>query len=577
MERVWLRSYPPSVPAAVDVGAYRSIGELFEASVATYGARKAYVNMGSAITYRDLDRLTRCFGSYVQDILKLPRGTRIALMMPNLLQYPVALFGALRAGYTVVNCNPLYTPRELEYQLNDSGAEAIVILENFASTLAQVVANTSVKHVVVTKIGDLFAFPKRTAINFVVRFIKKMVPRWYIPGAISFRTALQQGSGTDWKPADVRPDEIAFLQYTGGTTGVPKGAMLSHANMVANLQQVHGWLNSFLEEGRETIVTPLPLYHIFALTANCLLFLKIGATNILITNPRDIPTFVKELARHPFTAITGVNTLYNALLNHPHFASLDFSRVKFCIGGGMAVHEAVAKRWKAVTGKPLIEGYGLTETSPVVAVNPLNIAEYTGSIGLPLPSTEISIRDEDGNERPIGDSGELCVRGPQVMKGYWRRPGETAEVMMADGFMRTGDIAMIDEAGYVRIIDRKKDLISVSGFKVFPHELEEVVDMHPGVLESGAVGVPDPRSGEAVKLVVVKRDPVLTAEELLAYCRKNLTAYKVPRYIEFRETLPKTPIGKILRRALREPTEAANRNFPEAERAASVQERRPAA
>ncbi len=576
MELVWLKSYPPSVPATVDVGAYRSICELFEASVATYGARKAYVNMGSAITYRDLDRLTRCFGSYLHDILKLPRGTRIALMMPNLLQYPVALFGALRAGYTVVNCNPLYTPRELEYQLNDSGAEAIVILENFASTLAQVVANTPVKYVVVTKIGDLFAFPKRAAINFIVRFIKRMVPSWNIPGAVSFRAALQQGGGTEWKPAEVQPDQIAFLQYTGGTTGVPKGAMLSHANMVANLQQVHGWLNSFLEEGRETVVTPLPLYHIFALTANCLLFLKIGATNILITNPRDIPAFVKELARNPFTAITGVNTLYNALLNHPDFASLDFSRVKFCIGGGMAVHEAVAKRWKAVTGKPLIEGYGLTETSPVVAVNPLNIAEYTGSIGLPVPSTEISIRDEDGNERPIGESGELCVRGPQVMKGYWRRPGETAEVMMADGFMRTGDIATVDETGYVRIIDRKKDLISVSGFKVFPHELEEVVDMHPGVLESGAVGVPDPRSGEAVKLVVVKRDPALTAEEILAYCRKNLTAYKVPRYIEFRETLPKTQIGKILRRALREPTEAANHNFPE-ERAASVQERRPAA
>jgi long-chain acyl-CoA synthetase len=556
MELVWLRSYPPGVPAKVDVSAYRSIGELFDASVAAYAGRAAYVNMGTAITYCELDRLTRRFAGYLQGTLKLPQGTRVALMMPNILQYPVALFGALRAGYTVVNCNPLYTPRELEHQLRDSGAEAIVILANFASTLAQVVNRTDVKHVIVTQLGDLLGFPKRTAINFVVRFIKRMVPAWHIRGAVSFRSALRQGAGGKWKPADVRPDDIAFLQYTGGTTGVPKGAMLSHANMVANLQQAHAWLKSFLEEGRETIITPLPLYHIFALTANCLVFLKIGATNVLITNPRDIPGFVKELARYPFSVITGVNTLYKALLNHPDFAKLDFSRLKLCLGGGMAIHASVAERWKQVTGKTLIEAYGLTETSPAVAVNPLNLPEYNGSVGLPLPSTEIAIRDDQGHDLSVGEAGELCVRGPQVMKGYWQRPDETAEVMMADGFMRTGDIAVVDEAGYLHIVDRKKDLISVSGFKVFPNELEEVADSHPGVLEAGAVGVPDARSGEAVKLVVVRRDPTLSGEDLLAFCRKNLTGYKVPRHIEFRDNLPKTPIGKILRRALREPCNA---------------------
>jgi len=562
MERHWLKSYPTGIPATIDVSAYRSIGDVFDASVAAYAPRAAYVNMGSAISYRELDQLTRYFAGYLQQALKLAPGARVALMMPNILQYPVAMFAALRAGYTVVNCNPLYTPRELEHQLNDSGAETIVILANFASTLAQIVGKTAVKHVIVTELGDLFRFPKRVMVNFVVRRIKRMVPAWDIPGAVSFRSALRQGEATDWTPAEVRPDDIAFLQYTGGTTGTPKGAMLSHANMVANLQQAHAWLKSFLEEGRETIITPLPLYHVFALTANCLVFLKIGATNVLITNPRDIPAFVKELARHPFTVITGVNTLYNALLNHPDFAKLDFSRLKLCLGGGMAIHKSVAERWKEVTGRTLIEAYGLTETSPAVTVNPLNLPEYNGSIGLPLPSTEITVRDEQGRDLPVGEAGELCVRGPQVMKGYWQRPDETAEVMMPDGFLRTGDMAMVDDAGYVRIIDRKKDLISVSGFKVFPNELEEVADLHPGVLEAGAVGVPDPRSGEAVKLVVVKKDPALTAEELLAFCRKNLTAYKVPRHIEFRDKLPKTPIGKILRRELRKPYDPAVADQP---------------
>jgi len=572
MELRWLKSYPPGVPATVDVGAYRSIGDVFNASVAAYGARAAYVNMGSSLTYRELDRLTRCFAAYLQKTLKLPRGARVALMMPNILQYPVALFGALRGGYTVVNCNPLYTPRELEHQLKDSGAEAIVILENFASVLAQVVTKTAVRAVIVTKLGDLLGFPKRPLVNFVVRVIKRMVPAWQIPGAVSFNSMLSQGAASEFTPVDVGPDDIAFLQYTGGTTGIPKGAMLTHSNMVANLQQAHAWLRSFLEEGRETIVTPLPLYHVFALTANCLVFLKIGATNVLITNPRDIPAFVKDLARQPFTVITGVNTLYKALLNNPDFAKLDLSRLKICLGGGMAIHRAVAERWKEVTGRTLIEAYGLTETSPAVTVNPLNLPEYNGSIGLPLPSTEIAIRDEGGRDLSLGERGELCVRGPQVMKGYWRRPDETAEVMMADGFLRTGDIATVDEAGYVRIVDRKKDLISVSGFKVFPNELEEVADMHPGVLEAGAIGVPDPRSGEAVKLVVVRKDPALTAEELLEFCRQNLTAYKVPRYIEFRESLPKTPIGKILRRALREPYQApSSERLPNATTPASAE------
>ncbi|MGP0094830.1 MAG: long-chain-fatty-acid--CoA ligase [Xanthobacteraceae bacterium] len=557
MEDIWLKSYPPGVPAKVDVNAYSSIGALFETAAATFGARAAYVNMGKAISYRELDRLSGCFAAYLQSVLHLQRGARVALMMPNILQYPVALFGVLRAGYTAVNCNPLYTPRELEHQLKDSGAEAIVILENFASVLAQIVGKTKVQGVIVTQLGDLLGAPKGTAVNFVVKFIKRMVPAWSIPGAVSFRQALRKGAGLALKPVNIGPDDIAFLQYTGGTTGVPKGAKLSHGNMVANLQQAHAWLKPFLKEGRETIITALPLYHIFALTANCLTFMKIGATNILITNPRDIPGLVHELAKHPFTVITGVNTLFNAMLNHPDFAKLDFSHLVVCMAGGMPLHRAVAERWKQVTGKTLVEAYGLTETSPAAIVNPLNLPEYNGAIGLPLPSTEVTIRDDQGLDLPMGQAGELCVRGPQVMRGYWNRPNETAEVMMSDGFLRTGDIAVMDDSGFFRIVDRKKDMISVSGFKVFPNELEDVAAMHPGVLEAGAIGVPDARSGEAVKLVVVRKDPGLTSEDLLAFCRKNLTSYKVPRYIEFREELPKTPIGKVLRRSLREPLNPA--------------------
>jgi len=552
MQPVWLKSYPVGVPATVNVDEFCSIGEVFDRSVKKFSDRAAFANMGASITYAELDRLSRAFAAYLQDALKLERGARIALMMPNLLQYPVAMFGALRAGYTVVNTNPLYRPRELEHQLKDSGAEAIVILENFAHVLAEVIGRTPVKHVIVTRLGDLLPAPKRYVVNFAVKFIKRMVPAWHIPGVVGFRAALARGAQCRFTPVDVGPGDIAFLQYTGGTTGVPKGAMLTHRNMIANLQQCHAWLRNVLEEGRETIITPLPLYHIFALTANCLLFLKIGGTDVLITNPRDVPGVVKELSRHRFTAMTAVNTLFKALADNPDFAKLDFTGLKVSLAGGMAVHRGVAERWHRVTGKPVIEGYGLTEASPVVTVNPLELKEFNGSIGLPTPSTEIAIRDDSGRDLPRGEAGELCVRGPQVMKGYWRRPDETARVMTNDGFLRTGDVATIDDSGFVRIVDRKKDMIVVSGFKVFPNEIEDVVSLHPGVADVGAIGLLDSFSGEAVKIVVVKRDPELTAEALIAHCRQHLTAYKVPRHVEFRAELEKTAVGKILRRALRE-------------------------
>ena len=552
MERIWLARYQPGVPADVDVAAYRSIGEVFEKSAAKFGARAAFVNMGTAISYAETERLTRGFAAYLQAVLKLPRGARVALMMPNVLQYPIALFGALRAGYTVVNCNPLYTPRELKHQLADSGAQAIVVVENFAWVLEQVIAQTEVKHVIVTGLGDMLGFAKGLAVNFVVKHVKKLTPAWRLPGAVPFKTALRLGGRAPFEPVDVGPDDLAFLQYTGGTTGLPKGAMLSHSNIVANLQQAHAWLRPFLEEGRETIVTALPLYHVFALTVNCLIFMKIGATNVLITNPRDIPGFVKELARQPFTVITGVNTLFNALLNNPEFARLDFAPLRLSVGGGMAVQRAVADKWKQVTGNTLIEAYGLTETSPGAVMNPLDLADYNGSIGLPLPSTEIAIRDDEGRDLPVGEMGELCVRGPQVMKGYWKQPAETAKVMTPDGFLRTGDVAIVDEAGFVRIVDRKKDMIIVSGFNVYPNELEDVVAMCAGVLEVGAFGVPDPASGEAVRIAIVRKDPALTAQDVIIHCRKHLTGYKIPRHVEFRDELPKSAVGKILRRALRD-------------------------
>jgi long-chain acyl-CoA synthetase len=559
MDAVWLKSYPQGIPATVDVDAYRSICEVFDQSVARFGPAPAFLNMGVALSFDEMDELTRSFGAYLQQVLRLEKGARVALMMPNLLQYPVAMFGALRAGYTVVNCNPLYTPRELTHQLADSGAEAIVVLENFAHVVQQVVDQTSVRQVITTQIGDLFPTPKRLLVNAVVKYAKKMVPRWNIPGAVSLRAALAQGRAADFLPADVGPEDLAFLQYTGGTTGVPKGAMLTHRNLIANLQQAHAWLKSFLVEGGEIVITPLPLYHVFALVANCLVFFKIGGKNVLITNPRDIPGFVHELKRHRFTVIIGVNTLYNALLNHPDFAKLDFSHLKISLAGGMALHRAVAERWKQVTGRPLIEAYGLTECSPAVTVNPLDVPDYNGSIGLPLPSTEIAIRDDEGRDVPEGEAGELCVRGPQVMKGYWQKPKETQEIMTADGFLRTGDIARVDADGFVRVIDRKKDMIIVSGFNVYPNEIEDVVSQHPGVLEVGAVGCADVASGEIVKIVVVKRDPDLNEEALIAHCRRFLTAYKVPKRVEFRSELAKTNIGKVLRRALRDeqPRQAA--------------------
>ena len=552
MEKVWLKNYPAGVPAEIDADAFASLGELFDQSVAAFGARDAYVNMGKAITYAELDRRARDFGAYCQSVLGLAQGARIALMMPNVLQYPIAMFGALRAGYVVVSCNPLYTPRELEHQLKDSGAEAIVILDNFAHVLQEVIGRTAVKHVMTTGLGDMLGFPKRALVNFVVKHVKKMVPAWDIPEAVPFRDALAQGAGTVVKAVAVAFDDIAFLQYTGGTTGVSKGAMLTHRNIVANIEQAHAWVSSALGEGRKTIVTALPLYHIFALTANCLLFFKIGATNLLITNPRDIPGFVRELGKYPFSAITGVNTLFNALLNNADFAKLDFSNLRLTLGGGMAVQKQVADKWQQVTGMPLIEAYGLTETSPAATINPLDLPGYNGSIGLPISSTEVAIRDEDGRDVPLGQAGELCVRGPQVMKGYWQRPEETSQVIMGDGFLRTGDVAVMDEKGFVRIVDRKKDMILVSGFNVYPNEVEAVVAMHPGVLEVAAVGVSDEKSGEAVKVFVVKKDPDLTAEALIAHCRENLTGYKVPHRVEFRAELPKTNVGKILRRALRD-------------------------
>ena len=552
MEKIWLKSYPPGVPAEIDVNEFRSLGDLFDRSVKRFADKTAYICMGKSMTYAELDASSARFGAFLQSELGLPRGTRVALMMPNVLQYPIAMFGALRAGYTVVNVNPLYTARELEHQLKDSGAEAIVILENFAHTLEQVRAQVPIKHVIVTSLGEMLGFPKGAIVNFVVRRVRKLVPPWTLDGHLSFGDALARGAAHALQPVEVGHEDAAFLQYTGGTTGVAKGAVLTHRNIVANLQQAHAWISPVVTEGREIIITALPLYHIFSLTANCLTFIKIGATNVLIPNPRDIPGFIKELAKHRFTVITGVNTLFNALLNNPEFAKLDFSSLRVALGGGMAVQQAVAEKWKQITGVALVEAYGLTETSPAVTINPLDLKAFNHSIGLPISSTEVSIRDDDGIEQPIGQRGELCVRGPQVTPGYWNRPEETRRVFTADGFLRTGDIAVIDENGFVTLVDRKKDMILVSGFNVYPNEVEDVVASHPGVLEVAAIGVPDERSGEAVKVFVVRKDPALTAEALIAHCRENLTGYKVPHRVEFRDELPKSNVGKILRRELRE-------------------------
>jgi long-chain acyl-CoA synthetase len=552
MERIWLKSYPEGVPADIDLSTLGSLGDFIKTSFEKFRDRTAFVSMGKAMSYGDLDLKSRAFASYLESVARLPRGARVALMMPNVLQYPIAAFGALRAGYVVVNCNPLYSPRELEHQLADSGAEAIVVLENFASALEKAIEGApALKTIIVTGAGDQLGGVKGLIVNSVVRYIRRAVPAFRLPQAVPFNRALGSGSRQPFADAPVKPDDIAFLQYTGGTTGVPKGAMLTHRNMVANLRQIYAWIAPAVRPEGEMFVAALPLYHVFALQVNGFVPLMIGASNLMIANPRDIPALVKVLRGTPFTVLPGVNTLFNALLNNGEFAKLDFSQMHFAIGGGMAVQRAVADRWQSVTGRPLIEAYGLTETSPAAVANPLTIDHFNGAIGLPLPSTDIVIRDDDGRDLRAGEPGELCIKGPQVMAGYWNRPDETANVMTDDGFLRTGDIARVDEHGYVYIVDRKKDMIIVSGFNVYPTEIEDVVMGHPGVLEAGAVGVPDARTGEAIKLVVVRKDQTLTEADLIAYCRQHLTGYKRPRHVEFRESLPHTNVGKILRRELR--------------------------
>ena len=551
LNKVWLNRYPADVPAEISADRYTSLIDLFEQAVKRYADQPAFMNMGQAMTYRKLEERSRAFAAYLQQGLGLKKGDRVALMMPNLLQYPVALFGILRAGMIVVNVNPLYTPRELEHQLNDSGASAIVIVSNFAHTLEKVVAKTSVKHVILTRLGDQLAPAKATLVNFVVKYIKRLVPKYHLPDALSFRNALHQGYRMQYVRPEIGNDDLAFLQYTGGTTGVAKGAMLTHRNMQANLEQTKATYGSLLKDGKETVVTALPLYHIFALTVNCLLFIELGGANLLITNPRDIPGLVKELAKVRFTAITGVNTLFNALLNNEDFNKLDFSSLSLSAGGGMAVQKAVAERWEKLTGHYLLEGYGLTECSPLVSVNPYDIRYHSGSIGLPVPSTDIRVVDEQGNTVAEGEPGELCIKGPQVMLGYWQRPDATLEVLK-NGWLHSGDIVTVDHEGFIRIVDRKKDMILVSGFNVYPNEIEDVLMLHPKVREAAAIGVPNDVAGETVKICVVRKDPSLTKEELIAHCKKHLTGYKIPKLVEFRDELPKTNVGKILRRELRD-------------------------
>lgn len=553
MEKIWLQSYPPHVPAEIDTHQYHSLVDLFRSSAAQYASRPAFSNLGKVLTYAETDELTRQFAAYLIHGAGLQPGDRIAIMMPNLLQYPIALFGALRAGLVVVNTNPLYTDRELEHQLKDSGAKAIVILANFAHTLEDVLDAVPAKTIITTEIGDLLGFPKSLLVNSVVKYVKKMVPAFHLPEAIKFNQALALGKQYAQRFQDAEPnhESPAFLQYTGGTTGVAKGAVLTHSNMIANMLQAEAWTSADLVSGEEIFITALPLYHVFALTANAMFALKLGAKNILITNPRDLPAFIKDMAQEPFTFITGVNTLYNALLNHTDIGKVDFSRLKISLGGGMAVQKAVAEQWKTLTGVTLLEAYGLTETSPAVCINPVDLADYNGMIGLPIPSTEVSIRDLDGNELGVGEAGELCVRGPQVMQGYWQRPDETAKVMTADGWLRTGDIAVIDAQGFIKLVDRLKDMVLVSGFNVYPNEVEDVLASHPKILEAGVIGVADEHSGEVVKAFIVKKDDSLTLEELREYCRHELSAYKCPKQVVFVESLPKSNVGKILRKELR--------------------------
>ncbi|WP_256807314.1 long-chain fatty acid--CoA ligase [Bradyrhizobium sp. Bra64] len=558
MERIWLKQYPPGVPADIEPTQYASLVDLLEESFTKFADRRAFICMDKSISYRDLDQMSLAMAAYLQG-RGLQRGARVAIMMPNVLQYPVATAAVLRAGFAVVNVNPLYTPRELEHQLKDSGAEAIIVLENFAHTVEQVIAKTQVKHVVVGSMGDLLGF-KGVIVNLVVRRVKKMVPAWSLPGAVSFNDAISAGRSLSFNKPKLSPGDVAFLQYTGGTTGVSKGATLLHRNIVANVLQNDAWLQPALASPPHVdqlmIVCALPLYHIFALTACYLLAVRAGGCNLLIPNPRDIAGFVKELAKYQVNSFPAVNTLYNGLMHHPDFKKLDFSKLKISNGGGMAVQRPVAEQWKAVTGCFIAEGYGLSETSPTLTCNPATTTEFSGSIGIPVPSTWISIRDDDGNEMPLGQPGEICAKGPQVMSGYWNRPEETAKVMTSDGYFRTGDIGVMDEKGYTKIVDRKKDMILVSGFNVYPNEIEEVIASHPGVLECAVIGIPDSKSGEAVKAFVVKKDPNLTAEAVVKFCHEQLTGYKVPKHIEFRADLPKTNVGKILRRQLRDEKKA---------------------
>jgi long-chain acyl-CoA synthetase len=551
VEKIWLKSYPPGVPAEIDLSAFDSLNTLVEQSFTQFADRVAYVQMGREVTYRQLEALTRDFAAWLQNESGLQKGDRVALMMPNVLQYPIAIFGVLRAGMVIVNTNPLYTARELEHQLKDSGAKAIVVLENFAHVLQEVVAHTGVSKVLVTAVGDMLGAPKSWIVNFVVRHKRKQVKPWHIPGAMDFRDALAAGRRHELSRPKLGHDDIAFLQYTGGTTGVSKGAMLTHRNIIANVLQAKAWIGPTFPPEPRTLITPLPLYHIFGLTANCLLFMLLGWKNVLITNPRDFTAFVAEMKKYPFTYITGVNTLFNALLNTPGFESVDFSKLVVTLGGGMAVQKSVAEKWKQVTGRPLTQAWGLTETSPAACINPCD-ADFNGSIGLPIPSTDVSIRNDDGAELAQGEIGEICVQGPQVMAGYWQRPDETEKVMLPGGWLRTGDIGHVDAKGYVFIEDRKKDMILVSGFNVYPNEVESVLVTHPGVLEAAAVAQPDERSGEVVAVFVVPRNSSLTEQDVIEHARQSLTGYKVPKHVYLRKELPKTNVGKILRRALRD-------------------------
>jgi len=552
MEKPWLNSYEPGINAEIDITRYKSITDVFAQSAAKFATKPAFQNMGKTLTYAETAKLIADFASYLQNVLKLPRGERIAIMLPNLLQYPVVLFGALQAGMVVVNTNPLYTPRELEHQLKDSGASVIVVLENFAATLQAVLPNTQVKHVIVASVGDMFGAIKGGIINFVVRKIKKMVPAYHIENAIPFQTAMKQGAAQPFQKVELTRSDTAFLQYTGGTTGVAKGAVLSHGNICANMMQAAEWIKNRLRQGEETVIAALPLYHIFALTVNLMIFTDAGSKIVLITNPRDMKAFLGDMKKERVSVFVGVNTLFNSLVNNPAFAELDFSNLRLTLGGGMATQQAVAEKWKRITGTPIVEAYGLTEASPGVCCNPLNIETYSGGIGLPIPSTEIELRDSEGNTVPQGQPGEMWVKGPQVMQGYWNRPEETAKAIDPRGFLETGDIAVMDEKGWFKLVDRKKDLIVVSGFNVYPNEIEEVIAHNDKVLEVACIGVPSDKTGEALKVFVVKKDPSLTKEELTAFCRTELTGYKVPKDIEFRDELPKSNVGKILRRELKE-------------------------